>query len=179
MTDPSRPYGLLAEFGDAAALTAAAQETYAAGYRQIDACAPFPVHGLAEAIGARGTRLPRWVLAGGIAGALAGFGLQHWVSVDVYPLNIGGRPLNSWPAFLPVTFELTILLASLAAVLGMLALNGLPQPWHPLFGVERFARATRDGFFLVIEASDPMFDLNQTKQFLESRQPIGVYEVPQ
>lgn len=179
MTDNDSMYGLVAEFHDADALLAAAQETYAAGYRRIEACTPFPVHGLADAIGFRSTRLPRLVLAGGLVGALAGFGLQYWVSVVAYPLNIGGRPLNSWPSFLPVTFELTVLLAALAAVLGMLALNGLPQPWHPLFGVEGFQRATQDRFFLVIEASDPLFHRETTRQFLEARQPTGVHEVPQ
>lgn len=179
MTDHETLYGLVAEFQDADALSAAARETYTAGYRQIEACSPFPVHGLAEAIGSHSTELPSLVLGGGIAGLVAGFGLQFWASVVAYPLNIGGRPMNSWPSFLPVTFELTVLVAALAAVLGMLALNRLPQPWHPLFGVDRFERATQDRFFLVIEASDPLFHRETTMQFLETQQPTGVYEVPQ
>lgn len=179
MNENDSTYGLLAEFDDADALLKAARETYTAGYRQIDCCAPFPVHGLSEAIGAGGGQLARLVLGGGIVGALAGFGFQYWVSVAAYPLNVGGRPLNSWPSFMPVTLELTILVASLTAVLGMLALNGLPQPWHPLFGIDRFRRATQDRFFLVILASDPLFHPETTKAFLSELGAGGVYEVPE
>jgi hypothetical protein len=171
-------YGFLAEFEDPHALVHAAERTYAAGYRRIDAYTPFPVEGLADAIGFRRTMLPVLVLIGGTVGGLAGYGLQYWVSVIEYPLNIGGRPLHSWPSFIPVTFETTVLLAALAAVLGMLALNGLPMPWHPLFAVKRFDRATQDAFFLCIEATDPKFDPEETRRFLEGLGAKEVIDVP-
>ncbi len=172
-------YGLMTVFDNPQDLTAAAQRTYAAGYRAMDAFTPFPVHGLAEILGYRHRRLPRIVLIGGILGGLAGFFLQYWVSVVQLPTNIGGRPLNSWPAFIPVTFECTILAAALSAVLGMLALNGLPRPHHPVFNSDRFALATRNRFFLCIEARDPQFDPQQTRDFLESLGPYGVIEIEQ
>ena len=143
----------------------------------MDAYSPFPIDELAEAIGFHKTRLPLIVLIGGIIGCLGGFYLQYWASVIDYPLNIGGRPLNSWPMFIPVTFELTILLAALSAVLGLLALNGLPMPYHPVFNVERFQLATSNRFFLCIEAADPKFDDEATRRFLESVGSQGVYEV--
>lgn len=167
-------YGLMAEFRHPEDVVAAAQRAYAEGYRRMDAYSPFPVEGLAEAIGFQKTRLPLVVLIGGIVGCLGGFFMQYYASVIDYPLNIGGRPLNSWPSFVPVTFELTILCAALAAVFGMLALNGLPMPYHPVFNVERFELATRDHFFLCIEARDPCFDREVTRRFLES---IGAQEV--
>jgi hypothetical protein len=170
-------YGLMAEFTSPEALLAAARRAYTEGYRRMDAYSPFPVEGLAEAIGFRKNLLPLIVLLGGIAGAAGGFYLQYWISVADYPLNIGGRPLNSWPAFIPVTFELTILLAALSAVLGLLALNGLPMPYHPVFNVERFELASRNRFFLCIEARDPIFDRETTRRFLEDTGPHGVYEV--
>jgi hypothetical protein len=170
-------YGLLAEFHSPEELLAAAQRAREAGYRKMDAYTPFPIEGLAEAVGFERTRLPYVVLAGGLAGCIGGFLLQYWTSVHAYPLNIGGRPLNSWPSFIPVTFETTILAAALAAVLGMLALNGLPQPYHPLFDVERFALASRDRFFLCIKARDPKFDRAATRKFLESLTTYGVFEV--
>jgi hypothetical protein len=170
-------YGLMAEFTSPEALLAAARRAYTEGYRRMDAYSPFPVEGLAEAIGFRKNLLPLIVLLGGIAGAAGGFYLQYWISVADYPLNIGGRPLNSWPAFIPVTFELTILLAALSAVLGLLALNGLPMPYHPVFNVERFELASRNRFFLGIEARDPIFDRETTRRFLEDTGPHGVYEV--
>jgi hypothetical protein len=171
-------YGLLAEFETPEGLAAAAAAARDAGYRQMEAYSPFPVHGLTDALGFRSSRLAALVLAGGVAGALGGFALQYWVSVMAYPHNVGGRPLNSWPSFIPVTFEMTILIASLTAVLGMLALNGLPRPHHPLFAMERFAHASRDRFFLCIEAADPRFDRQGTRRFLESLRPHGVEEVP-
>ena len=173
-----RVYGLLAEFRQPEELLAATEATRAAGFRRIDAYTPFPVHGLSEAIGLRGTRLPLIVLAGGIIGALAGFGLQYWYETMHYPMNVGGRPHNSWPNFIVITFECTILFASLSAVLGMLALNGLPQPYHPLFNVPSFELASRSHFFLCVEARDPKFDLDATRMFLERLHPLAIYVVP-
>ena len=150
-------YGLLAEFDNPSALVAAAREAHAAGYRRMDAYTPFPVEELNEALGLEHTGVAAMVLIGGITGAVLGYLMQYYVAVIDYPLNIGGRPLHSWPAFVPVTFELTILCAGLFAVLGMLALNGLPMPHHPVFNAPRFALASRDRFFLCIEAADPQF----------------------
>jgi hypothetical protein len=170
----ARIYGLLAEFEAPEDLVSAAERAYADGYRHMDAHTPFPVHGLAEAIGFHTNRVPLLVLIGGIVGAGVGFFSQYWASVIDYPINVGGRPLNSWPAFIPITFEVTILVAALTAVLGMLALNGLPQPYHPVFNAPRFALATRDRFFLCIEAADPRFDPVATRAFLEG---LGAKEV--
>jgi hypothetical protein len=170
----TRTYGLLAEFEAPEDLVSAAERAYADGYRHMDAHTPFPVHGLAEAIGFHTNRVPLLVLIGGIVGAGVGFFSQYWASVIDYPINVGGRPLNSWPAFIPITFEVTILVAALTAVLGMLALNGLPQPYHPVFNAPRFALATRDRFFLCIEATDPRFDPAATRKFLED---LGAKEV--
>src|SRR5262252_4003633 len=170
-------YGLMAEFAEPEALLEAARKSFAEGYRRMDAYSPFPIDGLAEAIGFHKTRLPLLVLIGGIIGCVGGFYLQYWVAVIDYPLNIGGRPLNSWPMFIPVTFELTILAASLAAVVGLLALNGLPMPYHPVFNVPEFARASRNRFFLCIEARDPHFDIEKTRQFFATLNAHGVYEV--
>jgi hypothetical protein len=175
LTTPT--YGLMAEFGNANALLAAARRVHDEGYRKIDAFTPFPVEGLAEALGFHERRLPLLVLAGGIVGGLTGYGLQYWVSVIAYPLNVGGRPLNSWPSFIPVTFEMTILFAALTAVLGMLALNGLPMPYHPVFNAPRFALASRDRFFLLIEATDPQFDVKGTREFLLELGPREVTDV--
>jgi hypothetical protein len=158
----------MAEFDDPNELVRAARETYRAGYRKIDAHSPYPIEELSEAIGFHRNRLPLIVLIGGICGGVGGFMLQYLASTQWYPLNIGGRPLNSWPAFIPPTFETTVLLAAFSAVLGMLALNGLPQPYHPVFNVPRFALATKDRFFLVIEAADPKYDSAKTREFLQS-----------
>jgi hypothetical protein len=169
-----RPYGLIAEFDDPGALVAATAKARDAGYRRMDAYSPFPIEELHHAMGAPHSRLPLIVLIGGLIGCISGFALQYWVSVIAYPVNIGGRPFNSWPAFIPVTFECTILGASLAAVLGMLALNGLPMPYHAVFNVARFALASRNRFFLCIEARDRQFDLDATRSFLESLGPREV-----
>lgn len=172
-------FGIMAEFHDPTKVTEAARAAYAAGYRRMDAYTPYPIEELAEALGYRSRgRLPRLVLLGGLLGGAGGFGLQYWTSVIAYPLNVGGRPLNSWPAFIPITFETTILAAALTAVLGMLALNGLPQPYHPAFNVPEFALASRDRFFLCIEETDPSFDPEATRQFLKGLGPVEVYDVP-
>jgi hypothetical protein len=170
-------YGLMAEFEDPNDLITAARGAHAAGYRNMDAYSPFPVEGLAEALGLSDHRLPRIVLIGGLIGGTAGYLLQYYVSVIAYPLNIGGRPLHSWPAFIPVTFETTVLVAALSAVLGMLALNGLPMPYHPVFNVPRFALATRNRFFLCIEATDPKFDREETMRFLAGLKAREVSDV--
>ena len=170
-------YGLMAEFEEPGDLVAAAHRAREAGYRRMDAYSPLPIEELHEALGFHDRRLPLIVLVGGMIGALAGYGLQWWASTIAYPLNVGGRPLHSWPAFIPVTFEMTILIAALSAVFGMLALNGLPQPYHPVFNVPRFALASRNRFFLCIEARDPQFDLQTTRAFLEALHPREVSTV--
>ncbi len=170
-------YGLMAEFDSPTAIVAATRQAWEAGYRKMDAYTPFPIEELSEAIGFRHSALPLVVLIGGIVGCLGGYALQYWVSAIAYPVNIGGRPLHSWPAFIPVTFETTVLAAALSAVLGMLALNGLPMPYHPVFNVKSFAFATRDRFFLCIEATDPRFDREGTRRFLESLGPLEVSDV--
>jgi len=171
-------YGMIAEFTGPEPLVEATTRAFAAGYRRLDAYTPFPVHGLAEAMGRRGIRIPLIVLAGGILGGLGGFLLQAYAAAYDYPLNIGGRPFFSWPSFIPITFELTILGAVFAAVFGMLALNGLPQPHHPIFNAPNFELATRSHFFLCIEAADPGYDNAGTRKFLESLGPKSVSEVP-
>ncbi len=168
----------MAEFDSATDLVQAAHRAHQAGYRRMDAYSPFPIEELSEAIGFYHTNVPLVVLIGGLLGGLSGFLMQYWISAVNYPENIGGRPLNSWPAFIVVTFEMTILGAALFAVLGMLALNGLPMPYHPVFNVERFAFASKDRFFLCIEARDPKFDRKITEEFLRSLNPREVTEVP-
>jgi len=176
-TLPPAVYGLLAEFDDPRSLVAAAKRTYAAGYRKIDTFSPYPIEEAWEAIGHHDGRLSFIVLAGGITGLLSGIGLQEWVHQIAYPMNIAGKPLNSWPQFVPVCFELTILFAALSAVIGMIVLNGLPQPYHPAFNVERFERASRDKFFLIVESDDPKFDRQQTAEFLKGLHATEVNEV--
>jgi hypothetical protein len=170
-------HGLMAEFDEPQALVAAASKARAEGYRRMDAYSPFAIEELHEAMGGRHSRLPLIVLIGGLVGCVSGFLLQYWVSTIAYPINVGGRPFNSWPAFMPVTFECTILGASLSAVLGMLALNGLPMPYHAVFNVPRFALASRNRFFLCIEAKDRKFDLEATRRFLETLGPREVSTV--
>lgn len=170
-------YGLLAEFASPEELAIAARRTREAGYRRVDAYTPYPIEEVWEALGHHRSRLPLIVLIGGILGCLAGFLLQYWTSVHAYPLNVGGRPYNSWPAFIPVTFEMTVLVAALCAVLGMLALNRLPMPHHPVFNVKRFALASRDRYFLAVEAADPKFDPVATREFLNRLNAVEVWDV--
>ena len=170
-------YGLLAEFDSPSQIVEAAEAARAAGYKRMDAYTPFPVEGLSEAIGFRRTRLPLIIFIGGVLGCVGGFGLQYWCEKINYPINVGGRPLNSWPMFVPVTFELTILSAALAAVIGLFAFNGLPMPYHPVFNVPEFALASRNRFFLCVEASDPNFDVEKTRSFFATLNARGIYEV--
>jgi len=170
-------YGLMAEFDNPTALVEATTRARLDGYRNMDAFTPIPIHELDEALGLRRTRLPRLVLLGGILGGLGGFSLEYWASTIAYPMNVGARPLNSWPQFIPVTFETTVLGAALTCFIGMWALNKLPMPYHPVFNVPAFDRASRDRFFLCIEATDPRFDAQSTRAFLESLHPVGVSDV--
>jgi hypothetical protein len=170
-------YGLMAEFDNPTDLVEAARQTYDEGYRRINGYSPFPIEELWEAIGFHRTKLPIIVLAGGILGGLAGYMMMYYMEVIDYPINVGGRPFHSWPSFMPITFEMTILGAALAAIFGMLALNKLPQPYHPVFNAERFALATRDRFFLVIETRDPKFDHDKTLEFMKSLNPKEVIDV--
>jgi hypothetical protein len=167
-------FGLLAEFDTPEALLRATAAVRADGYRRIDAFTPFPVEGLPEALGLRFTFVAPITLAGGILGAIGGFWLQYWISAVDYAVNVGGRPLNSWPAFVPATFELTVLGAALGALVGAVVLNGLPMPYHPLFNVPRFALATQSCFFLCVESRDPIFDRAKTAELLAS---LGAHEV--
>jgi hypothetical protein len=160
-------HGVIAEFNDADTIVAVATRAYNAGYRQMDAYSPFPIHGLAEAIGFKKTSVPLFVLAGGLFGAVSGFAMQYIASVLHYPYIISGRPMLSWPMFIPITFELGILCAAFAALLSMLFLNDLPKPYHPVFNAEGFERASRDSFFLCIEAGDAKYDESETRAFLE------------
>src|SRR3954468_12977553 len=169
-------HGLAAEFEKHEELVRAAEKAYKEGFRRMDAYAPFPVEGLAEALGKR-NRLPQLVLAGGISGGLIAYGMQWYASVVDYPVNVGGRPLHSWPAFVPITFELTVLGAALTAFLFSLGLSGLPKPYHPMFNLAGFERASQDRFFLCIEATDVRFDAASTRTFLESLGSLSVKEV--
>jgi hypothetical protein len=171
-------YGLLAEFATVDTLVAAAKQARVQGYRQVEAYSPFAIEGLDEAIGLPRNRVPLIALLGGIAGGLGTYFLQWYSAVIDYPVNIGGRPLNSWPSFIPPTFELTILGAAFAAVIGMLVLNGLPRLYHPLFNVPEFDLATRNRFFLCLPARDPAFEIDRAKKFLQDLQPLLMREVP-
>jgi hypothetical protein len=171
-------YGLMAEFANPTDIVAAAKRTHEAGYRKIDAYSPFPIEELAEAIGFHRDGVALVTLVGGLLGMFSGYLLQYWIHAINYPINVGGRPFNSWPAFIVVTFEMTILFAGLSAVFGMLALNGLPMPYHPAFNVERFVFASKDRFFLIIFSSDAKYDAVATRRFLESLEPRSIAEVP-
>ncbi len=177
-TDRAALHGLMAEFGSAEALLAAVHRVRAAGYRRIDAYSPFPIEELAEALDFHDSRVRVIILIGGIVGAVTGYLMQWWMAAVDYPINVGGRPYNSWQAFIPIIFELMVLFASISGLVGMLALNGLPMPYHPVFNVPAFDRATRDRFFLCVQARDPRFDPEETRRLLESLQPIGVFDVP-
>lgn len=170
-------HGVMGEFETPEQLVSAAKKAREAGYKHVEAYTPFPIEGLSEHIGFRWTAVPLITLIGGVGGGLTGFALQYWCSVISYPINIGGRPLNSWPAFIPVTFELTVLGASIFAVVGMIALNKLPQPHHPVFNIERFAHASTDRFFLCIEARDAKFDVTASARFLQEQHAVHVTEV--
>jgi hypothetical protein len=170
-------YGLMAEFDRPERLLEAAKAAHTEGYRHMDAYTPMPIEGLAEAIGHRKTTVQQIVLAAGILGGTGGFMLCWWMTVVAYPHIVAGRPLNSWPAYIPITFESMVLVACLTALVGMLALNGLPQPYHPVFNVPEFERASRDRFFLCIEATDPKFEVDATRDFLERLKPMEVAEV--
>lgn len=172
-----KTYGLMAEFEKPEDLLLAARRAHGEGYRKMDAYTPFPIEHLSQAIGGEDHKLPWIVFTGGIIGALSGYFMQYYAHVIDYPVMVGGKPHHAWPSFIPVTFEMTILFAALSAVLGMLALNGLPLPYHPVFNVERFELASRSHFFLCVEARDPRFNGNKTREFLEGLKPVGVYEV--
>ncbi len=170
-------FGVMAEFADEEEVLEAAKRAYAEGYRRMDAYSPFPVEGLAEALGHQWTAVPLVTLCGGIVGGLGGF-FMEWYSMGIlYPFNIGGRPRNSWPMFIAITFELTVLIAALSALISMLVLNRLPQPHHPVFNAPEFRRASIDRFFLSIEATDPKFERELTSKFLEGLKPLRVMEV--
>lgn len=177
MSRPRGIYGVMAEFEDPTSLVNAARSAYQTGFRKLDAYTPFPIEELSEALHLHKNKLPLIVLIGGILGGLTGFLLQYYVTVIYFPINIAGRPLDSWPAYIVITFELTILFSAIFATFGLLALCGLPMPYHPVFNVPRFSAATRDRFFLCIEATDPLFDLEKTSRFLESMEAKEVSEV--
>ena len=167
-------YGLMAEFETPTDVVAAARRVHEEGYRRIDAFSPYPIEELSEAIGVHSTKMPMIVLIGGIVGLIAGYLMQYYTHVIDYPLNVGGKPFHSWPQFIPITFETTVLGAALSAVFGMLALNGLPEPYHPVFNTPNFALASRDRFFLLVEARDPKFERDETAAFLRT---LGAREV--
>jgi len=172
-------HGMLAEFASDEGILDAAQKVFDAGYRQTEAYTPMPVHGLSEALGQSRTKVPVATFAAGCLGACLGFGMCWYANVISYTWNIGGRPPDSWPAFIPITFEVMVLCASFGALLSMLGLNGLPEPYHPVFNAPRFALASKDRFFICIEAKDPKYDSSQTRQFLESLDPVSITEVPE
>ncbi|HEX7771011.1 MAG TPA: DUF3341 domain-containing protein [Pyrinomonadaceae bacterium] len=170
-------YGVMAEFESPTDLVAAAHRVYSLGYRRINGYSPFPIEELSEAIGFTKTSLPLIVFIGGLVGGLSGFLMQYWIAAIDYPINVGGKPTNSWPAWIPITFEMTVLFAAFSAVLGMLILNKLPQPYHPVFNLPNFALATRDRFFLAIEANDPKFNHAEVVDLLKSLNAVAVNDV--
>ena len=169
-------YGMTAEFDTPEALMDAAENARLAGYKKMDAYSPFPIHGLSDAIGFKSVAVPYIVFIGGFCGTMAGFTLEWWTSTMDYPLNVGGKPFNSLPAFIPVMYEATILFAALSAVFGMFALNGLPKPYHSIFNAPGFERASQDRFFLAIESEDPKYDAEATRSFLMDQKPLTVNE---
>lgn len=171
-------WGLLAEFENSEELLQAARKAHKEGYRKMDAYSPFPVADLPESMGVNDNSVALACLVGGILGGLSAYLLQFWITTKAFPINVGGRPLHSWPSYIPVTFEMTVLFASFGAFFGMWALNGLPMPFHPLFSVKRFAGVTRNRFFLCIESADPRFDMVSTREFLMSLNPQSIEEVP-
>jgi Protein of unknown function (DUF3341) len=176
---PIHNYGLLGEFDTAEQLLTATRRAYAAGFRAMDAYAPFPIEGLSDALGFRPKAVPLIGLFGGMLGAATGYGMQFFIHSISLPIDVGGRPLNSWPSFIPVTFEMAVLFSALALFFGLFILNGHPEPYHPVFNVDAFARASRDRFFLCIQASDPQFDAQATRQFLLSLDAREVSDVPE
>jgi hypothetical protein len=170
-------YGLMAEFDAPGEIVTAAEKVMEAGYRKVEGYTPYPIEELSEALDHHKSYVPLLVLIGGITGCLAGYGLEYYTQVISYPMNIGGKPVHSWPAFIPPAFETTILFGAISAVFGMLALNGLPMPYHPVFNVPRFVHASRDRFFLVIESVDPKFQLDETRRFLQGLGALAVSEV--
>jgi len=171
-------FGVAAEFESAPEVVAAAHKAFAAGYREMDAYTPFPVEDLAEALGVRVNRVPLITLICALTGSLTGYLLQYYSAVWDYPINVGGRPVHSWPSFIPITFELTVLFGAIGGVIGMFAMNGLPRPNHPIFDTPHFAERNASRFYLCVEASDPKFDLQQTRVDLEAMSPANVWEVP-
>lgn len=176
--EPKKLYGVMAEFDSVEQLRDACKKATAEGYKEVDAYSPYPVEDLHELLGNRRTWLPVIIFCGGLIGAITGFGFQSWVNIVDYPLNVGGRPDFSWISFIPVTFECTVLFAAFSAVFGMLILNGLPKPYHPVFNVERFALASSSRFFFCIKKKDPKFAYDKAKSFLQALKPFGVYDVP-
>jgi ActD protein len=170
-------YGVMAEFENPTDLVAAARRVYSLGYRRINGYSPYPIEELSEAIGFTHTSLPLIVFLGGLVGGIGGFFMQYWIEVINYPINVGGKPYNSWPAFIPITFEMTVLCAAFSAVLGMLILNKLPQPYHPVFNLPNFALATRDRFFLAVEGNDPKFNHAEVVELLKSLNAVAVNDV--
>jgi hypothetical protein len=177
--EPTTPllHGILAEFAEPEALIAAIRKVRGQGYSKLEAYTPFPVEGLTDELGHKRTKIQWIILCGGLVGGLGGFGLQCWINLVAYPINYGGRPQFSWPAFMPVTFELTVLAAAFSAVVGMIVLNGLPQPYHPVFNVKEFDAASKDKFFLCVESGDAKFDVESVKSALKAAGATAVFEV--
>jgi Alternative complex III, ActD subunit len=170
-------FGLMAEFPDADKLLEAARRVREAGFRDFDAYSPFPVDGMGEAIDQKRSVIPLLVFGAGVTGAITAVAMMWSSQAFFYPINSGGRPLASWPAWIPITFELTILFAALTAVVSMFFFNRLPMPYHPVFNVPAFQRASQDRFFLCIESKDPKFDLDETRRFLQGLAPVEVSDV--